>query len=144
MYIWKILDCQITVLKIILPCAWAETHGKVNMHTATHLVCRVPYGTHGKCYGILADVTFPSVCRVSCMYHTVKPGICRVYYFAVCFLAKHTTNRLICRVLFVCRVLLFGHTANEHICRALGKKTHGKCLVLPCAMCTTHGKHLKM
>ena len=82
------------------------------MHTATHLVCRVPCGTHGKCYGIVAAVMFSSVCRVSCTQHTAKPGICRVYYFAVCFLTKHTANRLICRVCFVCRVPVFLLTAN--------------------------------
>ena len=97
------------------------------MHTATHLVCRVPCGTHGKCYGILAAVTFSSVCCVSCTQHTAKLGICRVYYFAVCFLAKHTANKLICRV-----CPLFA------VCYFLGTR---QMISLPCARFLAHGKH---
>ena len=111
MYIWKILDCQITVLKITLPCAWAETHGKVNMHTATHLVCRVPCGTRQ----MLRDPSSRYVFKcLPCVVHV----------------AHGKTLNLSC-VLF-CRVFS---------CQAHGKQANLPCaLCLPCVTSWAHGK----
>ena len=112
-----------------LPCAWAETHGKIEKHAAKGCVCRVSMlGTRQNIFPLWVSKHLPCALGlpwVSSVRTRQSQQFAKRLMFVVCCCHRHTANKLFVVCLCFAVSLIFGTQRRPR---------------LPCAQYKAHGK----